>query len=1095
MTATGEKTVGRVSASPALKVQPIAEVVATSVQLQGLRVSSPSDPAEREAESTAQHVMRMSATAASPEPRASGQAALLRRHEPPSLARFSEAAHLLRSSTATPLIQRKGEGERGVAPADATEIANAKAAGAPLPAGVKRFMEPRFGADFGKVRIHTGDRAAALSHRLNAQAFTHGNHIFFGSGKFKPDSREGKTLIAHELTHTIQQGATVQRSAEVTVSERSGGAEVQRFPGMDTALKFIADAANAIPGFRMFTIVIGVNPIDMSAVDRSAANILRAVVEFMPGGILITKALDAYGIFDKVGGWIEAQLRALGLNGATIQQALLGFVKSLGPGDLFNLGGVWNRAKSIFTDVIDKIIALVKSLAATVLKFIKDAILKPIAGLASQVPAWDLLTAVLGRNPITGEAVPRTADTLIGGFMKLIGQDEIWANIKKGNAIARALAWFQGAMSGALGFVQQIPALFMQALQSLVINDLVALPSAFAKVGRVFSDFFGKFFDWAGTTIWNLLEIVFDVVSPGALGYIKKTGAALKSILKNPLPFVGNLVSAAKLGFTNFGGNFVNHLKAGLIEWLTGSLPGVYIPKGFALGEIVKFVLSVLGISWASVRPKLVKATNEKAVALMEAGFKIVTTLVKEGPAAAWEQLKSDLADLRDTVIQGIISFVVDSVVKKAVPKLISMFIPGAGFISAILSIYDTVMVFVQKISKIIQVVTGFIDSIVAIAGGAIGAAANRVEKTLAGLLSLAISFLAGFVGLGKVSDKVMGVITKLRARVDKALDRLIAWIVMMAKKLFSKAFTAAKKAAQWWTLKKQLRSDEGETHTIYFSGERSAAKFMMASSPMAVTAFIDSKRAEAKKDAKKAAAIAAVAALVKKVESCEKYPEDKYEDAQRDISAAMNEMQPHLVALLSDGEWGTAANPLPLEYAKRRAGSYPVLYFGPRSQNSLPQTLLAERAIAKIEKLLAKAERVAWKDRTIKRYAPYGSQALPGGGPIIGLSDEYKIEVGKKLLYKPGSTAGGGLINQALAPYGYRARAEGKDGDHVVEMQIGGPNIIPNLWPLDKGENRSSGATLAARRLKKPDGKEISMSDANAKRKNNLWLIIVKTL
>ena len=54
--------------------------------------------------------------------------------------------------------------------------------------------------------------------------------------------------------------------------------------------------------------------------------------------------------------------------------------------------------------------------------------------------------------------------------------------------------------------------------------------------------------------------------------------AALKSILKNPMPFVGNLVAAAKAGFTGFAGNFLTHLKAGLIDWLTGSLPGVYIP-------------------------------------------------------------------------------------------------------------------------------------------------------------------------------------------------------------------------------------------------------------------------------------------------------------------------------------------------------------------------------------------------------------------------------------------------------------------------------------------------------------------------------------
>src|SRR5262249_20859784 len=145
-------------------------------------------------------------------------------------------------------------------------------------------------------------------------------------------------------------------------------------------------------------------------------------------------------------------------------------------------------------------------------------------------------------------------------------------------------------------------------------------------------------------------------------------------------------------------------------DWLTGSLPGVYIPKAFSLVEVGKFVLSVLGITWAGIRGKIVKVlgqNGEKIMSALETGFDIVVALVKGGPAAAWDVIKEKLTNLKDMVIGGITDFVVDTVVKKAIPKLISMFIPGAGFISAILSIYDTVMVFVNKISKIIQVVTG----------------------------------------------------------------------------------------------------------------------------------------------------------------------------------------------------------------------------------------------------------------------------------------------------------------------------------------------------------------------------------------------------
>ncbi|HYR12569.1 MAG TPA: hypothetical protein VEQ60_32570, partial [Longimicrobium sp.] len=583
------------------------------------------------------------------------------------------------------------------------------------------------------------------------------------------------------------QAAAVQRSEDTTVSQ-SSPEHVQRL-GLSDALDYFADKANLIPGFRMFTVVLGVNPVNMSKVERSAANIMRAVVEFIPGGGLITKALDNYGVFDKVGAWVEQQIKSLGITGAAIKAAVTEFLDSLSWTDIFDLGGVWNRARRIFSEPIDQIISFVGGLVDGILGFIRDAILRPLAGLAAQTRGYDLLKAILGRDPITGDPYPRNAETLIGGFMKFIGQEEVWENIKKGNAVARAWAWFQESMAGLMAQVAAAPGKFMDAVKSLTLEDIVLLPNAFRKVAGVFLDIIGGFFSWAAGQVMKLLEIVFDVVSPGAMGYIKKTGAALLSILKNPLPFVGNLVKAAKAGFMNFAGRFGTHLKAGLIEWLTGSLPGIYIPKAFTLAELVKFVFSALGLTWANVRAKLVKVVGEPAVKAMETGFDIVVTLVTQGPAAAWDKIKAALGSLQDMVIGGITDLVVDAVVKKAIPKLIAMFIPGAGFISAILSIYDTVMVFVSKISKIIQVVTGFINSIVAIAAGNIGAAATRVEGILAGLLSLAISFLAGFAGLGRISDKIMGVLAKVRAPIDKALDALINWIVTMAKKLFAKVF------------------------------------------------------------------------------------------------------------------------------------------------------------------------------------------------------------------------------------------------------------------------------------------------------------------
>ncbi|MGN6268103.1 MAG: eCIS core domain-containing protein [Ginsengibacter sp.] len=88
------------------------------------------------------------------------------------------------------------------------QIQSTKNRGAAMHETTKSFMESRFGTDFSNVKIHTGNYALQLSKELNAQAFTVGNDIYFNEGKYQPESFAGKHLLAHELTHTIQQGAS-----------------------------------------------------------------------------------------------------------------------------------------------------------------------------------------------------------------------------------------------------------------------------------------------------------------------------------------------------------------------------------------------------------------------------------------------------------------------------------------------------------------------------------------------------------------------------------------------------------------------------------------------------------------------------------------------------------------------------------------------------------------------------------------------------------------------------------------------------------------------------------------------------------------------
>ncbi|MEM7039839.1 MAG: DUF4157 domain-containing protein, partial [Bacteroidota bacterium] len=93
-------------------------------------------------------------------------------------------------------------------------LSASKGAGQPLPAHTRQQMGQAFGADFNGVRVHSGARAATLNQALNARAFTHGADIYFDRGEFNPSSRSGQHLLAHELTHVLQQQAAAPISIQ-----------------------------------------------------------------------------------------------------------------------------------------------------------------------------------------------------------------------------------------------------------------------------------------------------------------------------------------------------------------------------------------------------------------------------------------------------------------------------------------------------------------------------------------------------------------------------------------------------------------------------------------------------------------------------------------------------------------------------------------------------------------------------------------------------------------------------------------------------------------------------------------------------------------
>ena len=172
-----------------------------------LKINPPGDRYEQEADRMAETVMRSPAPA-------------------------------VRRMPITPLLQRAATAPGGMAaPASVDQVLSSP--GQPLDAGTRAFMEPRFGHNFSRVRIHTDAQAAASAQAVQARAYTVGSDMVFGAGQYAPGTAAGRRLLAHELTHVVQQqGGTSALRRQEAPAPLSGPEEAEqralmapRFPG------------------------------------------------------------------------------------------------------------------------------------------------------------------------------------------------------------------------------------------------------------------------------------------------------------------------------------------------------------------------------------------------------------------------------------------------------------------------------------------------------------------------------------------------------------------------------------------------------------------------------------------------------------------------------------------------------------------------------------------------------------------------------------------------------------------------------------------------------------------------------------------------
>jgi hypothetical protein len=189
-----------------------------------LQISQPRDAYEQEADRVADQVMRM------PDPRVQRTCAASEAGATPCRSCGGKAAS----------GQCKADHENQAEPVSAARnnFVDNLGSGRALDRETRAFFESRFGADLGDARVHSGEQAAAISKSVNAKAFTVGRSIAFGSGEYAPGTAMGRKLLAHELTHVLQQKGGLPH-----LTSSSDGYGVQPGAAFESKSKYQADAA------------------------------------------------------------------------------------------------------------------------------------------------------------------------------------------------------------------------------------------------------------------------------------------------------------------------------------------------------------------------------------------------------------------------------------------------------------------------------------------------------------------------------------------------------------------------------------------------------------------------------------------------------------------------------------------------------------------------------------------------------------------------------------------------------------------------------------------------------------------------------------
>ncbi|MDQ8015204.1 MAG: DUF4157 domain-containing protein, partial [Flavobacterium nitrogenifigens] len=382
-----------------------------------------------------------------------------------------------------------------------SKLNSSKGGGSPLSGKVKTEMESGIGADFSNVRIHNDSNAVQMNKQLGAQAFATGNNIYFNEGKYNPNSKEGKHLLAHELTHTVQQGAAIRKKPEPI----SPAPEMVQESLLSFAIPgFVKNNVRHIPGYTLLTVVAGYDPLNDVNVERNAINLIEGFMGLIPFGTAIFDKLQEYGIIDRVFAWVNSRLSELGLS----MDALLKLVQDAW--DESSVTTFIDVVRAKFNDLVNRVTTFATSLVDQVITWIKEALIDVAEPLLAENKAYALIKKIIKFDPLRNVAVTATTVEILEDFLILIDKQTELEQMREKGTLQKTADWLDTQVGTFDSLLSELGGLITAAWNAIQPSNLANIGDNLSALADQAGDFLQRVWDFASGVAQKVLELVKD---------------------------------------------------------------------------------------------------------------------------------------------------------------------------------------------------------------------------------------------------------------------------------------------------------------------------------------------------------------------------------------------------------------------------------------------------------------------------------------------------------------------------------------------------------------------------------------------------------